>query len=225
MVQSRMTETGSKPSAPTTRLRRLCGETLPIGLSLVLGLAVTAYFVAHAVRSIRFPFPLDYGEGPLLEQARLLASGNDIYRATGGDYPFTTTNYPPVFPAMLAVGVRLFGIGFGFGRILCFAGAVALAALVGAIVLTCTRDRAASWIASAMFLASAHVEFWSRLARIDFVALSFSLCALLVVLRRRQWRYCAILAGVLVACAVLTRQSYLLATPLAIGGSFAVSKR
>ena len=42
---------------------------LPGGLLLLVLLAAAAVFAMDATRSIAFPYPLDYGEGPLLGQS------------------------------------------------------------------------------------------------------------------------------------------------------------
>lgn len=65
------------------------------GLVLLMGLGI---FLYHVVQAIPASVPLDYGEGPLLNQARLLAEGRPIYRPNLNDYPYTVANYPPLFP-------------------------------------------------------------------------------------------------------------------------------
>ena len=187
-------------------------------------LLALAFLAWHAARAVGFPFPLDYGEGPLLEQARILAAGGAIYRPTFTGYPFTIGNYPPVFPLLLAVGTKLFGLTYVTGRAVTTLATAACVALVAAIVHTATRDRWASLAGAAAFAASPYVVFWSSLVRVDFVALSFSLCAVLLVARRPEWRACPFAAGGLVVLAVMTRQTHLLAAPLAIGGFFLAAR-
>jgi hypothetical protein len=187
----------------------------------VAGVAAGAWFALHSARAIAFPFPLDYAEGPLLEQARLLAAGGSIYRADLGEYPFTVANYPPVFVGLLAVVCKLWGLRYGVARVVTVAAALGCAGLVGVIAWTTSRDRLAAWVAAGAFLASPYVVFWSQLVRIDFVALAFSLGAVLLVLRRPAGRATPLLAAVLLALAVLTRQSHLLAGPLAVTGALA----
>jgi len=192
----------------------------------VAGALVVAFFAVHALRAIRFPFPLDYAEGPLLEQARLVAAGQNIYRPLATDYPFTVANYPPVFPALLALVCKAFGFGYGVARVLTAVAAAACAFFVGRIAWTTTGDRLAGWVAAAAFLASPYTVFWSSLVRIDFLALAFSLSAILLVASRPDARATPAWAALLVALAVLTRQSHLLAGPLAITGAlFARGRR
>ncbi|HEY8038886.1 MAG TPA: hypothetical protein VIF15_03800, partial [Polyangiaceae bacterium] len=136
------------------------------------------HVAVHTLRAVTFPFPLDYGEGPLLGQARALALGQSIYRADLGDYPFTIANYPPLYPALLALAAKAFGLSCVTARSITLAAVIACASLVAALVYTVTRDRRASFVGGVLFLASPYVVFWASLARVDFVALAFALGAL-----------------------------------------------
>ena len=179
------------------------------------------YFVWHQARAIAFPFPLDYGEGPLLEQARRLAHWQNIYRADLGDYPFTIANYPPVFPALLSLGVRAFGCSYSMGRTLTFVAALVCAAHVGSIVRKTTGSTIGAFIGAGFFAATPYVVFWTTLVRIDLVALAFSLGAVAFAAHKPTARWTPTLAALIVAAGVLTRQSHLLAAPLALTCAFA----
>ena len=50
-----------------------------------------------AVAAINFPFPLDYGEGPILDQVMRLLHGENIYRPDLAQAPWVMSNYPPLF--------------------------------------------------------------------------------------------------------------------------------
>src|SRR5579863_1227027 len=76
------------------------------GLHLALLAACATSIVQWLIQTLRaaaFPFPLDYGEGPLFDQAARLLAGESIYAPLGSTYPFTVTNYPPIVPWLLAV--------------------------------------------------------------------------------------------------------------------------
>src|SRR5215510_10357917 len=68
-----------------------------------------ALFVRHEWMAITFPYPLDYGEGPLLDQAVRLARFENIYRGDLTVPPYTLANYPPLFPLAQAPFVWAFG--------------------------------------------------------------------------------------------------------------------
>jgi hypothetical protein len=55
-------------------------------------------FYNHSRSVINFPYPIDYGEGPLLDQVARLASFQNIYQNDISKPPFTITNYPPFIP-------------------------------------------------------------------------------------------------------------------------------
>jgi hypothetical protein len=54
-------------------------------------------FVQHDWIAVNFPYPLDYGEGPLLDQIVRLAHFENIYRVDLTVPPYTVANYPPLF--------------------------------------------------------------------------------------------------------------------------------
>jgi hypothetical protein len=193
--------------------------------TFALAAVATAFFVGHEARAIAFPYPLDYGEGPLLEQARRLTAGENIYSPTLEHYPFTIANYPPLFPLLLGVAGHLGGWTLASARLLTFAAAAACAALVTAIARAAGASRGAALVGGALFLANPYVVFWSTLVRIDLVALAFSLGALLVVVRGPRDTRRLLVAGALVLLAALTRQSHLLAAPAAIAVGLVFERR
>lgn len=54
-------------------------------------------FADIALAAIDFPFPLDYGEGPILDQVMRLWHGENIYRPDLTQAPYVVSNYPPFF--------------------------------------------------------------------------------------------------------------------------------
>ena len=179
---------------------------------LVLGALL---YLRFGWRALRFPYTLDYGEGPLLDQALRLASGEDIYRAPGATPPWTISNYPPLYVLLQAPLTLLFGPAYWYGRLISIVCTFASALFAGLIVRTLTGDRLAGLISGLVLLMVPYIAFWGVLARIDNLALALSLGGLYVVARWPEQRR-AIWAGVLLlTAAVYTRQSYGLAAPLA----------
>jgi len=185
------------------------------------------FFLFHAARAIAFPYPFDYGEGPLLEQGRLLAHGENIYRAHVDRYPFLIANYPPVFPLILAALCAVAGPSYSVARVVTTLAALACALFVAGIVRRVVGGRATlgPLLAAAMFLAFPYVVFWSSLVRIDLVALAFSLGGIYVVARAPAEKRTPLVAAALLALACLTRQSHLLAGPLAAVAALFVARR
>lgn len=167
--------------------------------------------------AISYPYSMDYGEAPLVDQAMRLASGQNIYRANISTPPYTISNYPPLYVALLAISVKLLGPASSFvvGRIISALCAWIASLCIGLIIYSCTRDRFAAWSASFIFLAFPFVMFWSPLLRIDMLALAFSLAGLCVLTWQPNSHKLFISAALLLVAATYTRQSYALAAPLA----------
>ncbi|HEX2730186.1 MAG TPA: hypothetical protein VHM70_01220 [Polyangiaceae bacterium] len=198
-------------------------ETLSVltrGAYVVLGVALlttTLTCLVYQGFAASYAFQLDYGEGPLVDQAARLASGRGIYSADLTTGPFTISNYPPIYPALLSICVRLFGVSNAFhaGRLLSSLAAWGAAISIGLIVQRTTKDRVAAWVAAGVFLAFPFLVWWSSLTRIDLIALWFSLSALAVAVHERQSALRSAWVAALLAAAVYSRQSYVLAAPLA----------
>ena len=184
---------------------------------LLTSFAALIVWAAYAARGWCFEWPLDYGEGPLLDQAKRIAAGGTIYPPTFGEYDGLVSNYPFVYPCLLALVGKCFGFTFPVARALTAASALACIAAVASIVRGLTRNPVAAAFAAALFAASPVVIFWSTLARVDFLALAFTLSALALVVRSPLARTTPVLAAVLLVLAVFTRQSHVVAGPLAVG--------
>ena len=121
--------------------------TLPTGALLLVLLAGAALFAADTARVVAYPYPMDYGEGPLLEQSLRLGRFESIYRPDLASPPYTVSNYPPLFPAVLSPFTRAFGPAFWYGRLLSTLSAVSAATSTLAIpdrVSACGR-RVTGW--------------------------------------------------------------------------------
>src|SRR5215208_7085011 len=162
-------------------------------------------------------YSLDYGEAPLVDHAMHLASGENIYRADLSTPPYTISNYPPLYIALLAIGAKLFGAAepFYFGRIISVLCMWAVGIFLVLIVYGPTRDRVAALSAGLVFLAFPFVVFWSPLLRVDMLALALSLGGLCLLIWRPVSSRALIGTALLLVAAIYTRQSYGLAGPLA----------
>lgn len=170
-------------------------------------------FVQHAQMALEYPYNLNYGEGPLLDQAVRLAHGQGIYSLDVP--PFTITNYPPLYMLVQAPLVNAFGASFAYGRVISLAS-IALATVF--LVLT-IRAATRSWLAGLagglMLPVIPYVLHWSPLVRIDSLALALSIMGLFCVAQFPRSRFAGVVAALLMAAAAYTRQTYLLTAPLA----------
>lgn len=188
-------------------------------VTIVFAGALIVYCL-HALLAILYPFPLDYGEAPLVDQAMRLAEGGTIYRANLDAPPYTITNYPPLYVLEMSPLIGLFGPNFWAGRLISIVSALAAACFLGGIVNVQTgdaqgHDRFAARITVLLFLAFPYVVGWAKLARIDMLALALSTAALYVIARWPQNNRALIGTAALLTAAIYTRQSYGLAAPLA----------
>lgn len=206
---------------------------------LLVVLALGAFvFVAEGYRVLTFPYALDYGEAPLLDQTQRLAHGQNIYRADLQLPPYTIANYPPLYMLMQTPLAWLLGPAFWYGRLLSWLAMIGAAIFVGLILRTLTGDRLAALIGGLTLLALPYTRYWAPLYRIDSLALCLSLAALWVVVRYfpfaeddphtdrslpgdrsgnrvGQSAWATVAVALLLVAAVYTRQSYGLAAPLA----------
>ena len=165
-------------------------------LLAALALAVAGYvaFVAaHVVELLRYPFALDYGEGPLLAQVHALANGTPVWRLYGdpAQPPYLVVNYPPVYLLLAAALSLPLGSALLAGRVLAL---IATLATLGALVvlLQMTIDerlttkaverssfvvRRSSFVALVL-LTIPVVREWAALMRVDMLALALGLWGL-----------------------------------------------
>jgi hypothetical protein len=82
---------------------------------------------------ITYPYDLEWMEGGMLHHAQRISDGKGIY--TPPSVEFIPYLYTPLYPAVLAVIGKIFGIGYGVGR------AVSVLSLVGMGVVTWSSFR------------------------------------------------------------------------------------
>ncbi len=138
------------------------GAAIYLALTLWLGLT-----------GLTYPYQLDYGEGIVLWFAQQLAHGQPIYKGLIG-LPYASSNYPPFGMALFAALMPIFGEGYLGGRLLNFAAALIVAALIYQIVRTETRQRTAGALGALLFLGTPYIYHWVPLDRVDLLGLAFT---------------------------------------------------
>jgi len=189
-------------------------EAASVILLAYLSLAA-AIFLSYEILAVSHPYPLDYGEAPLVDQAMRLIAGQAIYRPDLSLPPYTISNYPPLYVLALVPGVWLFGPNFWAGRVISVLCALGTGALLALTIDAYTQDRATALMTGLLFLAIPYVVSWSSLLRIDLLALALSMAALYVLVRWPAARWGTLVGALLLVGAIYTRQSYALAAPLA----------
>ncbi len=190
----------------------------------LLGYAALTLWLAFG--GIFFPYQLDYGEGIVLWFARQLAHGQPIYFPLGE--PYATSNYPPVYLLLTALGDGIFGASYVWGRFLNLAATLLATALVVRLTRGETRAWRAAFLAGLLFLGSTFVYHWAPLLRVDMLGLAFALTGIWCVRRwetgggRARWLGWAILFFLL---ALYTKHSLAFAPLAAVGAIFLRDKR
>ncbi len=195
-----------------------------LGWACLFLIALYALFFAYrAAVALLYPYPLEYGEGSVLNEAgQLLAGGFNPARLypTNDTAPWLATNYSPLYYYLNAALLTLVGPNsFLEGRLL---SVLAVAWLVWLLYWLCRGEgmgRRVAFGAALTPLATAPVYDWAVLAKPDILGLAFSLSGAAVAWHARKqparWQLW-VGAGLLCLLGLLTKQSYV-AAPLAIG--------
>lgn len=191
-----------------------------IVLAALVGLVLASIrpltmFIDHAQRALAYPYVLNYGEGPLLDQTLRLQRGANLYPADLDAPPYTVTNYPPVYLLAQLPLIEANGVSFTWGRAISVVSMVISAVMLALIARAITRDWSAALVSGGLLLTVPYVLHWSALARIDGLALALSLIGLWCAASRPGRPLNLILAILFLASAAYTRQTYLLAAPFA----------
>ncbi len=208
----------ARPGSVSQRLTRWIGRllvTAACAAVLVVSARSIALFIEHGEMAIAFPYTLNYGEGPLLDQTMRLTRGEPLYPPDLTQPPYTITNYPPLYILAQAPFAAQHGAAFWYGRAISFGATIAAALCLALLVWTLTRDPVGAVAAGLALIAVPYIFGWSALTRIDALALACSLAGLALIARwhERAW---GLIAGIaLLTAAVYTRQTYALAAPLA----------
>lgn len=129
-------------------------------LLILLALAVyLGYFIVYsyyAYRLFQFPFDYDQGEGFELVDTILFSRGQWPYRDVN-QYPFYSSNYPPLYHLVIVPLVWLFGPHYWTGRLVAYLGTLVTAVAIGYAV---RRETQTNWLAALSgltFLASNYI--------------------------------------------------------------------
>ncbi|MCB0014121.1 MAG: hypothetical protein KDE34_19550, partial [Anaerolineales bacterium] len=101
-----------------------------IGLALVAFLGYFVIYNMYAFALFQFPFDYDQGEGYELLDTVLFSQGEGPYRDSN-EYPFYSSNYPPVFHLAAVPLVWLFGPHYWTGRLVSYLGTLINALAIG----------------------------------------------------------------------------------------------
>ncbi len=194
--------------------------------SAALAALVAAHLVFFALRTwhvLTFPYPLDYGEGPLLAQVNTLRNGTPLPQlySDPGASPYLVVNYPPVYLIAAWLVAPLIDIMFPGSDATLLAGRlITLLATLGSAFLlwrlapppddrrSTPMQQTAVLITALAFLALPIVREWGALMRVDLLGVCLGLWGLLLTRRLSRW------AALPLALSMLVKPS-LIAAPAA----------
>jgi hypothetical protein len=179
-------------------------------LALVALLVPLVTYLAHVAAMLPYPFDLDQGEGYDVNAGWLLLRGRPIY-TDNEQYPYFSSNYPPLYSLAVAGAVSIWGPSPLSGRVVSLAATFVLAGLI--FVAARGRSNAlGGFVATGLFWSSNYVFHVTPLARVNGLASLLAFAGLVCITRSgRGWLVAAI--GLLLA-ALFTK-------PTAIDGATA----
>ncbi len=177
---------------------------------------VAAHLVFFAIRAwhvLTYPYPLDYGEGPLLAQVQQLIAGTPLPRLYNdpGASPYLVVNYPPVYLVtahILATLITLLAPD-GPDAALLAGRLISLIATLGCVVaiwrlaapLREPGRQQHPWpvtIVALAFLAIPVVREWAALMRVDLLGVCLGLWGLVLAQRGSRRAALPLALGLLV---------------------------
>lgn len=200
-------------------------------VALAAALAALVYglvrYLAVADRAVHFPFEIDYGEGIVWQQMRLIMAGQGYGPIDG--WPAIVFHYPPVYHLLAGWTAALAGMDqLAAGRLVsigCTLIAAGLVAVISAGLARAEAGAVARWgggvLAALILIDIEPVRAWSLVMRVDMVFIALSLGGLWCGLRAVTRPGYAVAAGLLFVAAIYTKQSAL-AAPAAVFGTLLV---
>lgn len=216
-----------------------CSNKASLAVVWLLVVGYLLSFIAHIWHVLAYPYPLDYGEGPLLAQIQRLRSGQPLWQLYDDPTvpPYAIINYPPFAMLLTMIVSQITDNVLLAGRI------VSLLATLGCVIALAwliAPDRPAerplppyrpTWLVRSiplLFLTIPIVREWAVLLRVDMPGIClglWGLVALRCAVARSQGHHSpesdryrhlawAALAGILCALTLLTKPS-LIAAPAA----------
>lgn len=185
-------------------------------VAVLLTIIVGSFALQHIVMTLRYPYPVEYGEGVIVNWIRAAADGRPLYPAVGNSAPFLHNPYPPLFYRMAAVAWKLTGKPGPFVVPRAFSVISFLVCALAIFAVVRVRESVVSALAAAGLFALSPVTLrYAAMGRVDMTALACALCGLYVLDKYRSKGVGAALPGCLCACAFLVKPLYVV--PVAVG--------
>jgi len=189
-----------------TGLRRRWSAPGAVRLAAALaGLVAICAYLFVALSRIGYPFALERLEGNSLVEVHRILAGQPLYPAPSAEY--VPDGYTPLYFYVSAGAARLFGVSYLSLRLVSLVSSLACFALLARLVQRETGSIAAGAGAAGVFAATYFATgTWFDTARVDSLFLALSIGGLYAV-RRMRGTGGAVVAGIVLAAAALTKQT------------------
>ncbi|MCA9970518.1 MAG: hypothetical protein KC425_09905, partial [Anaerolineales bacterium] len=151
-----------------------------IAAALIAFVGYLIVYTIYAVHLFQFPFDYDQGEGFELMDTVLFSQGEWPYR-NNDQYPFYSSNYPPLFHVLIVPLVWAFGPQYWTGRLLSWIGTLITAGAIGYAVQRRTRRPWLTAVSALAFLASNYVYHVGPLFRQHMFMVMFETLAVVLL--------------------------------------------
>jgi hypothetical protein len=174
--------------------------------TLLLLLVYAGVYVQFAVQLAGFPFDVDQGEGYDAWSAWMINLGQLPY-TTNADFPYYSSNYPPLWSYLVSIPMAWFGPGLAPARLVSTISALAAAGVLGIAAQRLSGRALAGALAAGFFLASPYVFHTTPLARVNSLALLAAVVGL--TLLERPTRQRVLLGSLALLAALFTKPTAL----------------
>jgi hypothetical protein len=178
-------------------------------LVIGVGLVYVLIFVFAATKRLFYPFEVEWNEGAILDHAIRLLNGKPIY--TAPSLTFAPFVYTPLYYWIIALVMKVGGIGLWAGRAISIASTLATAYLIGRIVQRETTSRFLVISSVALYIAFYRATgFFYDIVRMDALAVLLAIAAIYSALYLRHGE---ILSAVFIVLAYITKQQMIAVWP------------
>ena len=169
------------------KLRNYDIQTLAIAVGIAICLGFAGYWLATAIQWIPYANQIDYGEGYNMYITKLWANGGwnwDISQE-----PYLTLMYGPIFFMIMKPLINTFGLSFEIGRAVMAIATVISCVFCGLIVYQISKRKLLAAFAGLLPLVHPIVRDWGVQARVDPLAIMFSIIGIWWMIRFEKSRW------------------------------------
>lgn len=150
------------------------------------GIKILVFLLVSLIISrLVYPFDIGHLEAFSWMPAAHLLEGKNPY-SFAFTPPYSMSPYGVVFYALLAVGIKIFGLQLWWGRLLSVLGFAVCVWAVAKITKKLTENNEAAWAAALAALTLFSFQSWIAIMRSDLAALAFACAALGLVFLREM---------------------------------------